>query len=99
MTTESDYFGTVLKIFEGGLNFGDILQSGGITPSSSDTYTVSHMTDHHNNQPLVMCLLANNTNVYFSFNDGMCCCESDCYCYVHRFNNLKMLSVDSLERE
>lgn len=41
MRTEDAYFGTVLKIFEGGLNFGDVLDKAGIRPSSTDTYTVS----------------------------------------------------------
>ena len=41
MTTENTYFSTVLKVFEGGLNFGDVLHEAGIHPSLSDTYTVS----------------------------------------------------------
>ena len=41
MQTENEYFSTVLKIFESGLNFGDILDKGGIKPSSTDTYKVS----------------------------------------------------------
>ena len=44
MQTENEYFSTVLKIFESGLNFGDILEKGGIRPSSTDTYKVS---THH----------------------------------------------------
>lgn len=40
MQTENEYFSTVLKIFESGLNFGDILEKGGIQPSSTDTYKV-----------------------------------------------------------
>ena len=42
MQTENEYFSTVLKIFENGLNFGDILEKGGIQPSSTDTYKVSN---------------------------------------------------------
>ena len=41
MQTENEYFSTVLKIFESGLNFGDVLEKGGIKPSSTDTYKVS----------------------------------------------------------
>ena len=41
MQTENEYFNTVLKIFESGLNFGDVLEKGGIKPSSTDTYKVS----------------------------------------------------------
>ena len=43
MDTESAYFSTVLKIFEGGLNFGDVLEKAGVTPSKTDTYTVSSL--------------------------------------------------------
>ena len=43
MPTENEYFGTVLKIFENGLNFGDVLDRGGVKPSSTDTYKVSIM--------------------------------------------------------
>lgn len=41
MQTENEYFGTTLKIFENGLNFGDVLEKGGIKPSSTDVYKVS----------------------------------------------------------
>ena len=41
MNTEYEYFNTVLKVFEGGLNFGDVLEKGGVSPSSTNTYSVS----------------------------------------------------------
>jgi hypothetical protein len=41
MQTENEYFSTTLKIFESGLNFGDVLQKGGVSPSSTDMYKVS----------------------------------------------------------
>ena len=44
MQTENEYFGTTLKIFENGLNFGDVLEKGGIKPSPTDVYKVSIIT-------------------------------------------------------